>query len=272
MINFFRKILIKKLALLYISLVITVSGISQEIVKSETVSLNGVKTYYEVYGKGEPLLLLHGWGQSTKYWLPYISDFHEDFEVYLVDLQGHGRSEIFDPNWSINSVANNLNDLIEYLKLDRIKSIGLSYGGDVLFQLAVINPMVIESMIIIGAIGTWDAKENPDYIEYFSYSNLDNLAGMKAFQTSDNQLRAILDYFENYTVQLSDNQLKKIQAETLIILGDNDESIAIREVSRARKNLPKSDLWILPDSPHKAHEGKNKKEFIRVSKAFLMER
>ena len=259
----------KKLAVLCISLVISVSGISQEIVKSETVSLNGLKTYYEVYGKGEPLLLLHGWGQSSKYWLPYILDYYEDFEVYLVDLQGHGRSEIFDPNWSINSVANNLNDLIEYLKLDRIKSIGLSYGGDVLFQLAVINPMVIESMIIIGALGTWDAKENPDYIEYFSYSNLENLAGMKAFQTSDNQLRAILDYFENYTVELSDDQLKKIQAETLIILGDDDESIAMREVSRARKNLPKSDLWILPNSPHKAHEGKNKEEFIRISRAFL---
>jgi len=272
MIKFFRKIHIKKFALLYISLVIMDSGISQEIVKSETVSLNGVKTYYEVYGKGEPLLLLHGWGQSSKYWLPYISDFHEDFEVYLVDLQGHGRSEILDPNWSINSVANNLNDLIEYLELDRIKSIGLSYGGDVLFQLAVINPIVIESMIIIGAIGTWDAKENPDYIEYFSYSNLDNLSDMKVFQTSGNQLRAILDHFENYTVELSDDQLKNIQSKTLIILGDDDDSIPIEEVSRARKNLPESDLWILPNSPHKAHEGKNKEEFIRVSKSFLKER
>jgi pimeloyl-ACP methyl ester carboxylesterase len=95
-------------------------------------------------------------GQSSKYWLPYLLDFYEDFEVYLIDLQGHGRSDLFDPNWSINSVANYLNDLIEYLELDRIKSIGLSYVGDVLFQLVVISPKVIESMIIIGAIGTWD--------------------------------------------------------------------------------------------------------------------
>ena len=95
---------------------------------------------------------------------------------------------------------------------------------------------------------------------------------MKAFQTSDNQLRAILDHFENYTVELSDDQLKNIQAKTLIILGDDDESIPLEEVSRARKNLPESDLWILPNSPHKAHEGKNKEKFIRISKAFLLEK
>ncbi len=262
----------KKLFTLYIALIIISNVSGQEIVKAETVTLNGKKTYYEVYGKGEPLLLIHGWGQSSKYWLPYLLDYYEDFEVYLIDLQGHGKSDIFDSNWSINTVARNVEDLIEYLELNQVKAIGLSYGGDVLFQLAVISPKLIESMIIIGAIGTWDAKENPDYIAYYSYSNLENLTGMKVFQTSDNQLRAILDYFENYTVQLSDDQLKNIHAETLIILGDNDESIAIREVSRARKNLPKSDLWILPDSPHKAHEGKNKEEFIRISKAFLMEK
>jgi len=260
-----------KLFTLYIALIIASSVSGQEIVMAETVTLDGKKTYYEVYGKGEPLLLLHGWGQSSKYWLPYVLDY-EGFEVYLIDLQGHGKSDIFDPNWSINSVANNLNDLIEYLELDQVKAIGLSYGGDTLFQLALISPTVIESMIIIGAIGTWDVKENPDYIEYFSYSNLENLKGMKAFQTSDNQLRAILDYFENYTVELSDDQLKNIQAKTLIILGDDDDGIPIEEVTRARKSLPESDLWILPNSGHKAHEGKNKEDFIRISKAFLMEK
>lgn len=262
----------KKLFTLYFALLITSSVSGQEIVKAETVTLNGKRTYYEVYGKGEPLLLLHGWGQSSKYWLPYLLDYYEDFEVYLIDLQGHGRSDIFHPNWSINSVAKNLNDLIEYLELDQVKAIGLSYGGDVLFQLAVISPKLIESMIIIGAIGTWDVKENPEYITYFSYSNLENLTEMKVFQTSDNQIRAILDHFENYTVELSDNQLKNIQSKTLIILGDDDDSIPIEEVTRARKNLPESDLWILPNSPHKAHEGKNKEDFIRISKAFLLEK
>ncbi|MCK5470458.1 MAG: alpha/beta hydrolase, partial [Cyclobacteriaceae bacterium] len=81
----------KKLTTISIALMISLSGLGQDIVKSETVTLNGKKTYYEVYGKGEPLFLLHGYFVSSKHWLPYILDFYEDFEVYLVDLQGHGR-------------------------------------------------------------------------------------------------------------------------------------------------------------------------------------
>ena len=259
----------KKLSVLSIILLISISSMAQDLVKNETVSLNGKKTYYEVYGKGEPLFLLHGYGGSSKDWLPYVLDFYEDFEVYLVDLQGHGKSDIFDSNWSINSVARNFNDLMEYLKLDRINAIGFSYGGDVLFQTALINPSAIESMITIGCIGTWNAEDYPDYVQYFSYSNIKNLTWMSAFNTSDNQIRAILDYFTNYRVELSDEQFKSIQAEVLIILGDNEDSIPLEEVSRARRNLPKSDLWIMPDSGHGAHKGKNRKDFLRVSNAFL---
>ena len=50
------------------------------------------------------MFLLHGYSLSSKYWIPYVSDFQEDFEVYLVDLQGHGNSDIFDEDCGSNSV------------------------------------------------------------------------------------------------------------------------------------------------------------------------
>jgi len=259
---------LKRLTILIILLSVSIFCFAQVPKKAETVSLNGKNIYYEVYGSGEPLFLLHGYSLSSKYWIPYVSDFQEDFEVYLVDLLGHGKSDVFDKDWSIKSVAQNLNDLVEYLEKDKIKAIGFSYGGDVLFQLATINPSLIKSMVTIGALGTWDIKDYPDWEDFFQYSNLDNLTWIKAYQSDDEHIRAILDMFKNYRVKLSEEQLKSIQAEILLILGDNDESLPFEEVTRVRKNLPNSDLWILPNSPHGAHEG-NKNEFIRITKSFL---
>ncbi len=260
----------KKLTILSIVLIISLCALGQELVKVETVSLNGKKIYYEAYGKGEPLFLLHGYTSSSKQWLPYVVDFSQEYTVYLVDLTGHGKSDPFKEKLSIRSVAEDLNALIQYLELEQIRAIGHSFGGDVLFQLALINPSILKSMITIGALGSWDAREYPDWTEFFSYKNLENLTWIEAHQTNDEQIRAMLDaQFENYIVFVNDNELKDIKTETLLILGDDDDSMPLEEVSRVRKNLPNSDLWILPNSGHSTYEGKNRKEFIRYSKVFL---
>lgn len=68
---------------------------------------------------------------------------------------------------------------------------------------------------------------------------------------------------------MSDTELQSIQPEVLIMLGDDDIGITLEEVARVRKNLPNSDLWILPNVSHGAHEGETKNEFIRRSKAFF---
>ena len=83
--------------------------------KSESVSINGKNLYYEIYGEGKPLFLLHGYTQSSRSWKPSIKDYEKEYEVYLVDLTGHGRSEPFKQDLSIKSVAKDLNFLIQYL-------------------------------------------------------------------------------------------------------------------------------------------------------------
>ena len=56
------------------------------------------------------------------------------------------------------------------------------------------------------------------------------------------------------------------------MIGDDDEGMDLAEVARAKKHLPNSDLWILPDVAHGAHEGETKDEFILKSKAFLFKK
>ena len=237
--------------------------------KAESISIKGKIIYYEVYGEGKPLFLLHGYTLSSKSWLPYVDEFDKEYEVYLIDLPGHGKSDAFKENLSIKSVAEDLNSLVQYLKLDKIKAIGFSFGGDVLYQLALINPSLIESMITIGAVGTWTINDFPEYKKTFTFENRANFPWLLTNHGTDAKIKALMEQLNNYVVKVTSEELRTIKPEVLIMIGDDDEGMDLEEVARVKKNLPKSDLWILPNVAHGAHEGETKDEFILKSKVFL---
>jgi pimeloyl-ACP methyl ester carboxylesterase len=243
--------------------------LSQTPKKSELVSINGKKIYYEVYGKGKPLFLLHGYTLSSQSWLPYVKDFEQEYEVYVIDLTGHGKSDPFKETLSIKSVAADLNALTQYLKLDKIQAIGFSFGGDVLYHLALLNPNLIESMITIGAVGTWSVNDFPEYKEAFTFENRANFPWITKFHKTDERIKALMHQFRNYIVKVSTEELQSIKPEVLIMIGDDDEGMDFTEVARVKKNLPNSDLWILPNVSHGAHEGETKADFILKAKAFF---
>jgi pimeloyl-ACP methyl ester carboxylesterase len=253
----------------FLLLIVSTICFGQTPKKAETATLKDCRLHYEVYGEGEPLFLLHGFCGSFKYWKSYVHEFEDDFEVYLVDLTGHGKSSNFSDEISIPEAAVNLHSLIQYLGLEKVKGIGLSYGGDVLFHLAANNPDMFHSIIAIGGLGTWNANDFPDWIEYFSYKNIANLQWIKAYQPDETRAKWLLDHFSSYVVSLSDEALANIKTNTLIVLGDNDDSIPLTEVIRVRNLLSSSALWIVPNTGHVANAGKNKKDFVRISKDFL---
>jgi len=120
-----------------------------------------------------------------------------------------------------------------------------------------------------GALGTWTINDFPQYLESFTFENRDNFPWLKDSHQSDDHIKSIMEQFKNYTIKLSVEELQSIKPEVLIIIGDDDEGMSLKEILRTREHLPDSDLWILPDVAHGAHEGKNKEEFIKKSKLFL---
>ena len=236
---------------------------------SDFASLNGRNIHYEIYGNGDPLFFLHGYTHSSSSWLPFITDFADDYEVYLVDLPGHGKSDAFTKDLSIKEVADELNGLMQFLNLEKIRAIGFSFGGDVLYQLALINPSLLLSMVTIGAVGSWTIKDFPEYQKIFTFENRAQFPHLKTEHGSDEKIKAMLAQFLNYSVHLDIEQLKVIKPEVLIMLGDDDPGMDINEVARVRTYLPNSDLWILPNVAHSAHLGLSKKEFVKKAKTFL---
>ncbi len=239
---------------------------------SEIVKINGTQIYYEVYGSGEPLVFLHGYTQSSVAWKDFVSEYSNDYEVYLVDLRGHGRSSIFKERFSVKESAEDIIALIKYLKIEKICGIGVSFGGDVLLQISSMNPDVIESMIIIGANADWDAQDYPEMLRSFNFENIEEFRGIYDFHfNGDEQIKAIIEQLVNYKIKLSDEEISNIKAKTLLILGDNDGQISIESVVKLNRMLDHSHLWIVPNTNHFAHIGDNKSEFVRISKAFFSE-
>ena len=241
---------------------------SQTPTKSETVKLDGLDTYYEVYGEGEPLFLLHGWGGSTKWWNEYISAFSDHFKVYLVDLLGHGKSSPLQGTFQLQSAASNLLTLLDYLQLKEIKAVGLSYGGDLLLQFCSAYPHRIKSIVVIGASYNFPKQDwgggkyedlTPDQIEELRLMHIHGKS----------QIIALFEQTLNYEIILSTEDLEKISTNTLVIVGERDHFVDLDTAVNLHKYLPNSHLWIVPNTGHEAHTNKNKREFIRITNEFL---
>jgi pimeloyl-ACP methyl ester carboxylesterase len=261
--------MLKKFIIILIGVLMSSNCLANQPTKAETVIIDGKNVYYEVYGKGTPLFLLHGYTQSSKVWRDHVNDYIDEYQVYLVDLSGHGKSDAFTETLSIKKVAEDLNGLIQYLKLDKIKALGFSYGGDVLYQLALINPSLIDSMVTIGSLGSWSIKDHPEIEKSFTYEIAKDYPWIKGAHKSDEQVRIMFEQFKNYSIRISNNDLKRIKTNVLIVAGDNDQGVPLKEVMRSRKYLSNSDLWIIPNVGHGGHDAESKETFVRVSKIFL---
>ena len=111
----------------------------------------GCQIYYEDLGRGEPVILIHGLGSSTKDWEYQIPELQKNFRVIAVDVRGHGRSGKPLEAYSIQAFAEDISALIQHLKLHKPHIVGISMGGMIAFQLAVDNPGLLASLTIVNS-------------------------------------------------------------------------------------------------------------------------
>jgi pimeloyl-ACP methyl ester carboxylesterase len=113
---------------------------------------DGTKLYYEVYGTGEPLVLLHGgvYGYIDEF-TPFIDKLKNDYQVICLATRGHGKSEVGKSDYTFQQRAEDAYELIKSLTNDSVTVLGFSDGGFSAFKLAALYPSVVKKMIVIGA-------------------------------------------------------------------------------------------------------------------------
>lgn len=272
--QFYKEILIQMKKIIPFLLMAITSGQSfGQLPKStETVKVNGINMYYEVYGEGEPLLLLHGWTQTSGFWSEYIPTYLQHFKVYAIDLRGHGKTSPLTSDFTIEESAKDILELLNHLKINKVKAIGLSYGGLTLLEMASLNPEKIGSIILIGASHSYKGGENNEGDNAFSYENLPTSfieELKKIHHHGETQIRALFDPNLNYQIKLTDEELNTFNFRTLIVHGDRDEILGVDHALALYKNIPNSALWIVPNTGHITIIGPNKKSFLTTSLEFL---
>lgn len=211
------------------------------------IKTRGFNMYYETYGAGEPLLIIHGNGGSINNFAFQIPYFAKNYKVILADSRAQGKSIDKGDSLSYEMMTDDLNALLDSLHLDSCYVIGWSDGGINGLLLAIRHPEKVKKLAITGANLTPDSTAVDPFVYRWARNLNDSLKKLPANEFRKNQLK--LMHLLSYEPHISLKQLSTIQCPTLVIGGDHDILVP-KHTMLIADNIPKSYLWILPNSGH----------------------
>jgi len=231
--------------------------------------VNGIKVYYEVFGEGRPIVLLHGafWTIDMN-WGQLIPELSKTRKVIAIELQGHGHTPYSDRKLSFPTLASDVNGVMDYLKIDSADVVGFSMGGSVAYEFAIQNPKRVRKLVIISSTyksSGWLPEVSSAFKnfkpEFFTNSPMktayDAVAPDKANWT---KFLEQMIAFAGEPFDFGDANISKISAPVLIISGDNDGLDKV-ELAKTYKllgggiaadmgSMPRSHLAIVPSEGH----------------------
>ena len=208
----------------------------------------GFKMYYEVYGKGEPLLIIHGNGGSINNFENQIPYFSKNYQVILADSRAHGKSIDQGDSLNYEIMTDDLNALLDTLHIDSCNVIGWSDGGIEGLLLAIRHPKKVKKLAVTGANLIPDAILSTDpWVVETVISAIDSLKKLPVSFETKRQLK--LQRLLINEPHITHAALQTIACPTLVIGGDQDV-IMPRHTLEIAENIKKSNLWILPNSGH----------------------
>ena len=216
------------------------------------------KIYYEVYGKGAPILILHGGGVGTPYELGKILDeLKKNHQLIVMSTRGHGRSEIGHSPLTYAQKADDALAVLDALKISApVQIFGFSDGAYTAYEIAALHPERVERITAIGA-GTLTAGYFPaDSLKISALEEID-----KAFVEAQKKIRpeperwqefcnAYMKFWSEHSVGAE--TFGKIKCPVLLIVGDEDDHAPVATVLAAHQLIANSRLCVVPKAWHTA--------------------
>lgn len=221
--------------------------------KSGYSEVGGLNMYYEIYGQGKPLVLIHGGGSTIQTTfgniIPLLAKHRQ---VIAMDMQAHGRTGDRSTNLSFEQDADDVAALLHNLNITKADFLGYSNGGQTLIEIALRHPTIVDKMIMASAFYKRDATV-PQFWEGFDSATIDVMPQLlrDGFLKVNNSQQALLNMFNKDVKRMkefkgwTDEQMRSIEKPTLIINGNNDVGSAEHAVEMYR-TMPHAQLAILP--------------------------
>jgi pimeloyl-ACP methyl ester carboxylesterase len=233
------------------------------------VPVNGIKVYYEVYGEGKPIVLLHGAFMTIELnWGQLIPELSKTRKVIAIELQGHGHTPFSDRKLDYPMLASDVEGVMNHLKVDSAAVVGYSFGGCVAYQLAIQNPKKVTNLVIISStyktagwmpeVVTALKSMKPEFL-----TNTPLKAAYDAVAPDKTKWTKFLEQMiavNQGTFNLGETNIAKITSPVLLIAGDNDGLDKIELIKTYQLlggaipadfgQMPKSQLAIVPAQSH----------------------
>jgi len=229
------------------------------------ITIDNLNINFQVYGSGLPIVVLHGWGDSSDNWYPFAQALANKYQVFLVDLPGFGGSDAPPIPWGVEDYSKLVNRFIEALEIYRPVLLGHSHGGRIVSTIASNNnhcraivlvssggvdmPSLIVKLkilwfktikVLVRPLG----KRGEEIIEAYQKK-----LGSRDYQEAGS-LRATMVKVVNYKLF---KILPKINLPTLIVWGNNDKTLSFEQAKIFEKLIPNSYIKIIWDGGHHLH-------------------
>ena len=257
-------------------------------------TINGITINYELEGEGKTIVFVHGLSDSLAYWKVLSENLKNDYQTLIYDLRGHGESSYDDRNTTIDLYQEDLYQLLKSLNIENAVFVGLSLGGNVILNLAVNHPEMVNGLVVMSSFPEHDEKLknifddfdnaiDEGFVEFFDtilpYTLPDDileehkelLENVKVEAAKTANIEGIKKGINaGYGFNLTD-KLNEINAPTLVIAGEEDNLTTLDIQRKISDNIQDSELIVLEKTKHNILIGRNIEKVLNIINDFMSE-
>ena len=236
------------------------------------ITLNAIELFYEIHGTGEPLLLIHGLGSSSRDWEYQLPAFSEHYQVITCDVRGHGQSAKPPGPYSVPMFADDIIQLMQALDIAPAHVLGISMGGMIAYQMAVDHPEMVKSLIAVNCNPELPVRNFKDRLAIWQREIIVQLIGMRKMgqvlserlfikpdqeklrqifvqRWAENDPKAYLAAMRAIVGWSVVAELPKLTMPVLVIAADQDYSF-VDDKTAYIPLMPNAQMLVIEDSRH----------------------
>jgi len=219
-----------------------------------TVTVGDAQIYYATYGKGEPVVLLHGGLGSSAHFGFQLPALVERFQVITIDSRGQGKSSLGKSPVTYDSMAVDVVAVLDKLALKKASVVGWSDGGEIALKLGIAFPDRVDRLFVFAA--NYDANgsksrtgPSPTFTGYYLRCKKE----YEQLSTDGVTYKALIDALKplwHSPTGITKDQLRSIKAPVLMADGDRDEVIVLDQIEEMSKLIPNAQLKVFKSASH----------------------
>ncbi|GLR98701.1 alpha/beta fold hydrolase [Bradyrhizobium liaoningense] len=215
--------------------------------------VNGIKVWYAVFSRGQPVLLLHGGLANANYWGHQVRALQRHYQVIVMESRGHGRSSRNQEPYGYDSMASDVIGLLDHLKIRQAAIVGWSDGAIIGLDIAMKHPERVSRLFAFAAnsdpSGVADIASSDVFNAYIARAG-EEYKRLSSTPTEYKGFVAEITKMWESQPKWTASDLATIKVPTWIVDGDHDEAIKRENTEFMAASIPGAGLLIQPEVSH----------------------